>query len=125
MVFQSDILEKDSILNQRYPYFELLIINDGSTDNSRKIVQSYQDNRIRIIDKENGGLSSARNAGVRKSEGKYIYFLDSDDYVETETIELERELKEGITTGEYKLVFKAYSDDTLLQTFSKTFMVTP
>jgi len=73
----------DSILNQTFKEFELILVNDGSTDNCGKICDMYKrkDKRIRVIHKENGGLSSARNAGLDIAKGKYIAFVDSDDYI--------------------------------------------
>lgn len=71
----------DSVLNLKYNNWELIIIDDGSTDNSASLVKSYlYDNRIKYIHKTNGGVSSARNLGVKKSHGKWIIFLDADDY---------------------------------------------
>jgi len=79
-------LEKclDSIINQTFEDIEIICVNDGSTDNSRKILEEYKnkDNRIKIIDKENGGLSSARNAGMKIARGEFISFIDSDDWVD-------------------------------------------
>src|SRR5687767_2996559 len=68
-----------SVLNQTYKDFELLIINDGSKDNSLKVVQSISDPRVVIIDKPNGGVSSARNAGILNAKNEYLAFLDGDD----------------------------------------------
>ncbi len=75
----------DSIVTQTYDNFEAIIVNDGSTDNSREIVYNYilRDDRFKLIDKENGGLSSARNAGMRVMKGEYVIFIDSDDWAET------------------------------------------
>ena len=72
-----------SIINQEYKNIEIILVNDGSTDNSLKICNEYkqQDKRIMVIDKENGGLSDARNAGIEKSTGDYIMFIDSDDWI--------------------------------------------
>lgn len=80
----------DSILNQTFKDFELILVNDGSTDNSLKICKYYEniDNRIYIIDKKNGGLSSARNAGLDIAKGEYIGFVDSDDYIHPQMYEL-------------------------------------
>ncbi|TDW50212.1 glycosyltransferase involved in cell wall biosynthesis [Flavobacterium sp. 270] len=79
-----DYLEQclDSIVSQSYTDFELLLINDGSTDSSLEICKKYQEKhqQIIIIDKENGGLSDARNAGLKAAKGDYIIFSDSDDY---------------------------------------------
>lgn len=69
----------ESVLNQTYPNFELIVVNDGSTDDSLKEVQSYTDPRIKILNKQNGGVSSARNLGIRTSQNQFIVFLDADD----------------------------------------------
>lgn len=69
----------DSVLNQTYKDFELLIIDDGSSDGSADIVKSIQDDRIRYIHKENGGVSSARNLGIKEAKCEWILFLDADD----------------------------------------------
>lgn len=73
----------NSIINQSYKNLEILLIDDGSTDNSSAICEKYQkkDKRIKYFKKENGGLSSARNYGIKKSIGKYIGFVDSDDVI--------------------------------------------
>lgn len=71
----------NSILNQSYTSFELILINDGSKDNSGEIIKTYQDKRIKILDKENTGVSDSRNKGLEIATGELICFLDSDDYV--------------------------------------------
>lgn len=73
----------DSILKQDFKDFELLLIDDGSTDKCSEICESYlqKDNRVKVIHKENGGLSSARNVGLEIAQGKYIGFVDSDDWI--------------------------------------------
>lgn len=73
----------DSIINSSYKNLEIICINDGSTDNSFSILEEYKlyDGRIVLIDKPNGGISSARNAGLRISKGDYIAFVDSDDWI--------------------------------------------
>lgn len=73
----------DSILIQSYKDFEVLLINDGSTDNCGIICDEYamKDSRVRVIHKENGGLSSARNTGMELAKGEWITFCDSDDWV--------------------------------------------
>jgi glycosyltransferase involved in cell wall biosynthesis len=69
----------DSIFNQDFENWELVIVDDGSTDETRNVILSYDDERIRYIYKENGGASSARNVALDNSNGTYIAFLDSDD----------------------------------------------
>lgn len=71
----------ESVLNQTLRNIEIIIINDGSTDRSLEKIKEFDDDRIRIINKENGGLSSARNRGIKEAIGKYIFFLDSDDFL--------------------------------------------
>ena len=79
----------DSILKQTYQNLEIIVVNDGSTDNSGTICQEYaqKDNRIVYIEKENGGLSDARNAGLDRTTGSYITFVDSDDWIEQDYVE--------------------------------------
>lgn len=69
-----------SVLNQTYSNFELIAVNDGSTDRSLEILQQITDDRIRIIDKENTGVSDTRNVAIKAARGEYICFLDADDY---------------------------------------------
>ena len=73
-----------SILNQSYKKLEVILVNDGSTDNSGKICDelSREDSRINVYHKDNGGLSDARNYGVAKANGEYVGFVDSDDYID-------------------------------------------
>ncbi len=79
----------DTILDQTFSDTEIICVNDGSKDKSRDILEEYKhkDSRIKIIDKKNGGLSSARNAGLKIAQGKYISFIDSDDWVESTMLE--------------------------------------
>lgn len=78
-----------SIINQSYQNIEIILINDGSTDNSGEICNKYSllDNRIKVIHKTNGGLSDARNCGIKNSSGDYIMFIDSDDVVNFNIVE--------------------------------------
>ena len=79
----------DSIIDQTYKNIEILLIDDGSIDTSERICDEYakKDDRIIVIHKENGGLSSARNVGLDKANGELVCFVDSDDYLEPDMIE--------------------------------------
>ena len=74
----------NSIISQTYSNLEIIVVDDGSTDGSATICDDYakKDKRISVIHKENGGLASARNAGIDVAKGTYIGFVDSDDYIE-------------------------------------------
>lgn len=80
----------DSIINQTYSNIEILLLNDGSTDNSLEICKKYEklDNRIIVIDKKNSGVSDTRNTGIKLAKGKYIMFVDSDDVLDRECVEI-------------------------------------
>ncbi len=80
----------DSVINQTYKNLEIILVDDGSPDNCGKICDEYTkiDNRIIVIHKDNGGLSSARNAGIDICRGEYISFIDSDDFVSPYFIEM-------------------------------------
>lgn len=79
-----------SILNQTYRNLEIILVDDGSTDESGKLCDHYSknDGRINVIHKTNGGLSSARNAGTKISNGKYLLFVDSDDWIKPNMVEI-------------------------------------
>ena len=85
-------LEKclNTIINQTYKNLEIILIDDGSTDKSSTICDEYceKDKRIKVIHKNNEGVSSARNKGIELSKGKYIVFIDPDDYVTDEHVEV-------------------------------------
>lgn len=72
-----------SVIDQSYNKLEILLVNDGSTDNSLNICEAFatKDNRIKVISQDNGGVSKARNTGLRLAKGEYVMFLDSDDYM--------------------------------------------
>ena len=80
----------DSICHQTLENIEIICINDGSTDNSLEILKEYQqgDSRIQIVDQNNKGLSEARNAGIKVAEGSYLFFMDSDDYLDLDSLEI-------------------------------------
>ena len=88
----------ESVINQTFKDWELILVDDGSTDNSQKIAKEFEekDQRIKILEKENGGRASAINFGLKKAQGEYIAFLDADDLMPKERLEIEfKELKEN------------------------------
>lgn len=104
----------DTILNQTFKDFEVILINDGSTDNSGKICDKYKelDARIKVIHKKNGGQSEARNVGLKESKGKYIIFIDSDDYIKTDKFleKIHKECESNVDIVLYK--YQKYYEDT-------------
>jgi len=105
-----------SVISQTFKEFELIIINDGSNDNTINIIKKYEqkDSRIYVIDKKNEGLSDARNQGLKIAKGKYIFFLDSDDCIQENTLEilysLESENKKIIVACEFERFKKTYKN---------------
>ena len=107
----------DSVLAQSYKDFELLLIDDGSKDSSGTICDEYaeKDSRVRVFHKENGGLTSARNAGLAIASGEWIMHLDGDDWIEQDM--LERLIQKGEDTGADIVMgdfLFAYSDRDIL-----------
>lgn len=97
----------DSILNQTYKDFEVIVVNDGSPDNSQDIIDKYakKDSRIRAFKKKNGGLSDARNYGVKKAKGEYLVFVDSDDTVNKDLLlNINDSIERNVDIIRYKLV---------------------
>lgn len=80
----------DSVLNQTFEDWEAICVNDGSTDNSAAILEEYghKDGRFKIVNQPNGGLSAARNTGLKTATGEYALFLDSDDWLESNALEI-------------------------------------
>lgn len=76
-----------SVLSQTYSCFEIVVVDDGSTDDSAEIVRQFRDERIRLIQKENGGVCSARNLGIRESKGEFVALLDADDTLVPDCLE--------------------------------------
>ena len=97
----------ESLAKQTMQDFEVIIVNDGSTDNSKKVIKDYMKNSnldIKYLEKENGGLASARNYGVERASGKYISFLDSDDYLDKNLFSnLEKYMDEDIDLIKFKM----------------------
>lgn len=101
----------DSVCNQTLANIEIICVNDGSTDGSLDILNSYaeNDNRIKIISQSNQGLGASRNNGLKVSSGKYVYFLDSDDYIDLACLE---KLVDNIdSNGSDMVLFKLQSVD--------------
>ena len=109
----------ESILSQSFAYFELLLIDDGSTDGSGSMCDEYaeKDKRVRVFHKENGGVSSARNLGMQEAQGEWVCFVDSDDELLPDGL---RTMVDGISeevdmvmAGYYELVGETLLTDTL------------
>ncbi len=96
----------DSIFNQTYKDFEVIVVNDGSTDKSMDIVKKYKD--VKIINEENRGLSHARNNGVKNARGDYILFVDSDDYINKDLL---KELNKSLNNNPDVVRFQVQSVD--------------
>lgn len=97
----------DSVENQKYDNIEVILVNDGSTDNSEKIIKQYESkyDNIKYIKKENGGLSEARNVGVKHATGDYICFIDSDDYISSSLLQkLEPYINQEYDLIKYKMI---------------------
>ncbi|WP_319995450.1 glycosyltransferase [Trichococcus shcherbakoviae] len=99
----------DSIIHQTYRNLQIILVDDGSTDNSAKIVDDYAkyDARIEVVHKANGGLSDARNSGLKISKGAHVCFIDSDDYVELDMIE--KSLTTAIEKNADVVIFGLYN----------------
>lgn len=96
----------DSILSQSFTDFELILVDDGSPDNCGKICDEYaqKDNRVRVFHKTNGGVSSARNLGLDNAIGKWVTFIDSDDYIEQGFLSIPLDASEDLLIQNYKVL---------------------
>lgn len=105
----------DSVLLQDFQDYEIICVNDGSTDNSLEILKSFSDSRIKIINQENQGLSCARNSGLDIALGQYVWFIDSDDKIAENSLS---ELNKLIDQKPYELIFfnaKVFFDNKELE----------
>lgn len=114
----------DSILNQTYSDFELILINDGSKDRSLDIIKKYEilDSRIKVVDNENNGVSKTRNIGITLAKGEYIQFVDSDDFIDKDMLNYEVDMIEAnkadlVMTGLFLDIESKNNIDTSIQTF--------
>ena len=114
----------DSVLNQTYRNIEVILVDDGSPDNTPDICDEYSknDKRVNVIHKINGGLSSARNAGIDVMTGDYFIFLDSDDYW-NDTKFLECIVKEKLVNRPDLLIFGYTTDKDLINTYERNFEI--
>lgn len=118
----------DSVVNQTYKNLEIILVDDGSPDNCGKICDEYaeKDNRIKVIHKENGGLSDARNWGIDAATGEWLFFIDSDDWMHLETIKklydvvIENDASVGVSG-----FLKSYGGCVNVDTLTQVMMCTP
>ena len=96
----------NSVLEQTYNNFELLLINDGSKDNTLEVLKRYEDARVKVYSFENQGAGKTRNKGIQLSKGKYITFIDADDYIDADYLEiLHKEIQDNdVLISGYKKV---------------------
>lgn len=117
----------NSVLTQTYQNFELIIVDDGSTDGSGDIVKNIKDSRIRLIQQNNAGVGAARNRGINEAQGKYVAFLDADDKWDCTFLEIIVELidlypEAGIYSTGFRMVFSKGGnvETTIRESHNKT-----
>lgn len=117
----------ESLINQTYKNIEIILVNDGSTDNSGEICDKYakQDSRVKVFHKANEGVSVARNYGISKSNGDWIQFVDSDDYLDSVAIEelLNCIAENAVNTCIYSMAFEKNGSCSFLQVEDGCFLV--
>lgn len=104
-----------NILDQSYPNLQIIIVDDGSIDNTFQLCSGFTDNRIVLVHKENGGASSARNYGLRYAKGDYILFADSDDYLEKNAVSILVELIEAEEADVVYFEADNFAEDTSIR----------
>lgn len=112
----------DSLINQSKKELEFILINDGSKDNSEEIIKEYKDERIKYYKNKNQGIGKTRNFGIEKATGKYLMFLDSDDYLEKDACELlykkaEKENLDLVVCNYYKVYSNGTKEEFLIDDF--------
>lgn len=115
----------DSLINQTKKNLEFILINDGSTDKTENIIKTYKDERIKYFKNKNQGIGKTRNFGIEKAKGKYIMFLDSDDYLEIDACEklfekADEEKLDLVICDYYKLYENGQREDIKLASFKNT-----
>lgn len=115
----------NSVLCQTFSSFELIVVDDGSTDNSVRLVESFMDNRIKLIRKNNEGVSIARNIGIKSAKGKIIYLLDADDIIVPDCLNLfslmsTKYPKASVFAANFKVEAKKTGDSFAFCPYSKS-----
>ena len=110
----------DSILSQTYSNFELILVDDGSTDDSSNICDEYSslDERVIVIHKKNGGVSSARNRGIKEAKGDYISFVDSDDYLDDNFLSMAIKNIKNVDMYLSGLSMEFFEDEKIIKTIN-------
>lgn len=112
----------DSILNQSYDNFEVIVVNDGSTDKSKEIIEQYKDKRIKLYNKKNTGVADTRNFGINQCTGEYFIFVDSDDTINKDLLVTLKNVldKEKVDLVKYQIQM-IYSDGNIKYDEPETF----
>lgn len=112
----------DSLVNQNYQNIEIILVNDGSTDNSENIIKKYSkiDNRIKIITQQNQGPNIARKKGVELSSGNYLMFVDSDDYIHKDTVNILMNYASDYDVVYFGLTYKSFKTSSKVKELNQT-----
>lgn len=111
-----------SVTNQTYRNIEIIIVNDGSTDSSLSIIKSYNDSRMKVIDSQHWGVSMARNIGIENANGDFIFFIDADDFLEKDALELLIKNQNGadLVIGDFKKIREGDTNSGNARVFCKS-----